>query len=264
MVFGKQVRLSRLTELGKMVCVPLDHGFTNGPIKGIEDPEATVRELEKERVTAILAHKGIIKSLVRPPATGIILHLSASTTLGPSPNRKLLISSVEEGLRLGVDGISIHINVGSKEEPEMLQQLGQVADTCDEYQMPLLAMMYPRGELVKNAEDPEVVAHAARIGAEAGADVVKTIYTGQEATFRSVVRRCPVPVVIAGGPRAESDLDVLLMAEGAMRAGAMGVTFGRNVFQHESPRLMVRALRRVVIEGIPAAKAVEVLRVGSG
>ena len=123
-----------------------------------------------------------------------------------APNKKVLMGSVEETIRLGADAVSVHINVGGKEEPEMLQQLGMVADKCGEWNMPLIAMMYPRGENIKNPHDPEIVAHAARIGAEAGADIVKTLYTGDVDSFKQVVKGCPVPIVIAGGPKADSDL----------------------------------------------------------
>ena len=137
-----------------------------------------------------------------------------------SPNRKMLTGTVEEALRLGADGVSLHINVGGKEEPEMLEQLGMIADECHKWNMPLLAMMYPRGENIKNPHDPEIVGHAARIGAELGADIVKTLYTGDVNSFAKIVKSIPVPVVIAGGPKAKTDADVLKMTEDAMKAGA--------------------------------------------
>ena len=145
----------------------------------------------------------------------------------------------------------------------MLEQLGTVADTCDEFQVPFIAMMYPRGENIKDPSDPVIVAHAARIGADAGADIVKTVYTGSPDTFHDVVRKCPVPVVLAGGARAETDEQVLQLASDAMVAGAMGVTFGRNIFQHRNPTLMVRALRRIVIDRGSVAEAMEVIRSGT-
>jgi fructose-bisphosphate aldolase/2-amino-3,7-dideoxy-D-threo-hept-6-ulosonate synthase len=260
MVFGKQVRLDRITRNGRMLCIPMDHGLSNGPLAGIEEPWNIISQAARGGATAVLTHKGIIKSLPKVPQTGLILQLSASTTLGLAPNRKIIITSVEEGIRLGVDGISVHINIGSKEEPEMLEQLGTVADACDLYQMPFIAMMYPRGENIKNPADPEVVAHTARIGAEAGADIVKTVYTGDEASFREVVRKCPVPVVLAGGAKTDDDAEVLRLAETAMKAGAMGVTFGRNVFQHRTPTLMVRALKKIIIDRESVEVALEVLK----
>jgi fructose-bisphosphate aldolase / 2-amino-3,7-dideoxy-D-threo-hept-6-ulosonate synthase len=123
-----------------------------------------------------------------------------------------------------------------------------ISDKCDEWSVPLVAMMYPRGENIKNPHDPEIVAHAARVGAEAGADVVKAVYTGDPDSFKGVVRSCPVPIVIAGGPKASTDRQILEMCEGAMMAGAKGVTFGRNIFQHRNPPAIVRALYKLIIE----------------
>ena len=116
--------------------------------------------------------------------------------------------------------------------------------------MPLLAMMYPRGAKIKNEYDVDVVKHAARIGAELGADIVKTNYTGSEETFREVVKGCTVPVVMAGGPKTKTDEEFCNMVYGAIRAGAAGVAAGRNVFQHENPTRMVRVLCGIVHEGL--------------
>jgi fructose-bisphosphate aldolase / 2-amino-3,7-dideoxy-D-threo-hept-6-ulosonate synthase len=248
MVFGRDIRLARILNEGKMLCIPMDHGISNGPIKGLEDIHSVIYECSSAGLTCVLVNKGIIKSMPRPPNIGIIVHFSASTSIGPAPNRKILIGSVEEAIRLGADAVSLHINIGSKEEPEMLQKLGMISDKCDEWSVPLVAMMYPRGENIKNPHDPEIVAHAARVGAEAGADVVKTVYTGDPASFRRVVRGCPVPIVIAGGPKANTDREILEMCEGAMMAGAKGVTFGRNIFQHKNPPTIVRALYKIIIE----------------
>lgn len=248
MVFGRDIRLARILNDGKMLCIPMDHGISNGPIKGLEDIHNMIYQCSLAGLTCVLVNKGIVKTMPRPPNIGIIVHFSASTSLGPAPNRKMLIGSVEEAIRLGADAVSLHINIGSKEEPEMLQKLGMVSDKCDEWSVPLVAMMYPRGENIKNPHDPEIVAHAARVGAEAGADVVKAVYTGDADSFKRVVRGCPVPIVIAGGPKASTDREILEMCEGAMTAGAIGVTFGRNIFQHKNPPGIVRALYRIIIE----------------
>src|SRR5207244_11522842 len=118
----------------------------------------------------LIVNKGIIKTIPRSPDNGLIAHFSGSTSLGPAPNRKMLMGSVEGAIRLGADAVSLHINIGAKEEPEMLQKLGMVSDKCDEWSVPLVAMMYPRGENVKNPHDPEIVANAERAREAAGAD----------------------------------------------------------------------------------------------
>lgn len=259
MVFGRDVRLGRILKDGKMVCIPMDHGISNGPIKGLEDIHGMIYQCAAAGLTCVLVNKGIVKTMPRPPDIGLIAHFSGSTALGPAPNRKMLMGSVEEALRLGADAVSLHINIGAKEEPEMLQKLGMISDKCNEWSIPLVAMMYPRGENIKNPHDPEIVAHAARVGAEAGADIVKTVYTGDPDSFSKVVRSCPVPIVIAGGPKANTDKEILEMCAGAMQAGAKGVTFGRNIFQHKNPPEMVRALHSIVIMGKAPREALKEL-----
>jgi len=259
MVTGRDVRLSRILRDGKMLCIPMDHGISSGPIAGIDDIHKVIYACESAGLTSVLVNKGILKSMPRPSRVGVIVHLSASTSIGPTPNRKVLSGSVEDAVRLGADGVSLHINIGSKEEPEMLIKLGSVESKCLRWNMPLIAMMYPRGENIKNPHDPDIVAHTARVGAELGADIVKTVYTGDVDSFKRVVKGCPVPIVIAGGPKANSDEEVLEMTRGAMEAGAIGVTFGRNIFQHRDPPSMVRALAKVIFENLSVREAMREL-----
>ncbi|MGA9171639.1 MAG: 2-amino-3,7-dideoxy-D-threo-hept-6-ulosonate synthase [Nitrososphaeraceae archaeon] len=247
MVFGRDIRLSRILKNDRMLCIPMDHGISNGPIPGLENIHSVIYQCEKAGLTCVLVNKGIIKTLPRAIDIGLIVHLSGSTSIGPAPNRKVLMGTVEEALRLGADAVSVHINIGAKEEPEMLYNLGMISDKCDEWNIPLIAMMYPRGETIKNQYDPEIVAHTARIGAEAGADIVKSVYTGEVNSFRKVVKSCPVPIVIAGGPKAKTDKDIVEMCFGAMEAGAKGVTFGRNIFQHRNPPAIIHALSNIIL-----------------
>ena len=257
MVSGREIRLGRILKDGKMLCIPTDHGITDGPIKGLEDIHNLIYRCQHAGLTCVLVNKGIVKSMARPLDIGLIIHLSASTSRGPSPNKKVIIGSVEEALRLGADAVSVHINIGAKEEPEMLETLGMVSDKCNQWSMPLVAMMYPRGQKIEDPHDPVAIAHAARIGAEAGADIIKTVFTADPESFRRIVRSCPAPIVIAGGPKAKTDIEILRMCSRAMDAGAIGVTFGRNIFQHPNAPSMVRALRDIVIERKTIEEAVK-------
>ena len=156
------------------------------------------------------------------------------------------MTDVEDAIRVGADAVSIHVNVGADDEAEMLHDLGRVARTCDLWGMPLIAMMYPRGPKVQSEHDVEYVKLAARIGSELGADIVKTNYTGSPETFREVVQGCSVPVIIAGGPKMDTERDLLQMVYDAITVGGAGVAFGRNVFQAKNPTLLVRKLSTVV------------------
>jgi len=258
---GKKIRLDRIMNrsTGKTVIIPMDHGLTVGPIKGLEDMRTAVNRVAEGGANAVLLHKGIIRAGYRGYGKdiGLILHLSGSTMLGPDPDDKVLVADVTEAIKMGADAVSIHINVGSKTEPAQLQVLGEVAKTCEEWGMPLLAMVYPRGEKIKNQYDVDVVKHAARIGAEIGADIVKTNYTGSLETFREVVKGCPVPVVMAGGPKTETEEEFCQMVYDSIRAGGAGAATGRNVFQHEDPASMVQVICGIVHEGLDVKTALK-------
>ncbi len=244
---------------GNSVIIPMDHGVTVGPIKGIRSVKAMAEKVASGGADAAVVHKGAAVFGHRGYGRdlGLIIHLSASTSLGPDPNNKVLVATVEEALKLGADGVSIQVNVGAEDEGHMLSTLGETSRRCQEWGMPLLAMMYPRGRRIKDEYSLEAVAHAARVGAELGADMVKTSYTGDPDSFSRVIESCPVPVIIAGGPRVESEKDLLIMVEDAICAGGKGVAIGRNVFQAENPTLMTHRICAVVHKGVSAKEAME-------
>ncbi len=262
-ILGKQIRLERIINRNtrKTVIVPMDHGISVGPIDGIRDMKTTIAKIAKGGANAIVEHKGLIAEGHRRQGTdiGLIIHLSASTSLSMYPNAKTLVCSVEEAIKLGADAVSIHVNLGNGQEKEMLADFGRISYETRNWGLPLLAMMYPRGEKIKDEYDVNVVKHAARVGYEMGADLVKVSYTGSPETFREVVEGCEVPVVIAGGPKMDSDGDILQMVKGSIDAGGSGVSIGRNVFQHRDPTKMVQAISAIVHEEATVAEALRIL-----
>jgi predicted phospho-2-dehydro-3-deoxyheptonate aldolase len=249
-MIGKKIRLQRLINrnTGKTIIVPMDHGVTVGPIKGLIDMATTVDKVALGGANAILMHKGLVEAGHRNSGLdiGLIVHLSASTVLSPDSNAKTLVCTIEEAVRLGADGVSVHINIGANTESDMLSNLGMVSKQCRDWGMPLLAMMYTRGAKIKNEYDVNVVKHAARVGVELGADIIKVNYTGSVETFSEVAECCPVPVVIAGGEKMESDQELLEMISDSVKAGGAGVSIGRNIFQHDDPAEIVRKIANIV------------------
>ncbi len=244
---------------GNAIIIPMDHGVGAGPISGLTNLQEAVNRVAEGGANAVLGHMGLSKHGHRGYGhdVGLIIHLSASTSLALDPNHKVLVTTVEEAIKVGADAVSVHINIGAEDEFEMLQGLGYVAGKCDEWGIPLLAMMYPRGKKVRSEYDVDVVKHAARIGAELGADIVKTNYTGNPETFKEVVNGCPVPVIIAGGPKMGSEKELLEMIEGSLEAGGRGVAIGRNVFQAEDPTGLVRRISKIVHEGMTAEEIIK-------
>lgn len=260
---GKQIRMERIMNRNskRTVIVPMDHGITLGPIKGLIDTKKTVDEVAAGGANAIIIHKGLVEAGHRGGGldVGLIVHLSASTVLSPDPNAKVLVCTVEEAIRLGADAVSIHVNIGSDDEKSMLRDLGNVAKKTQDWGLPLVAMMYTRGPKIKNEYDPAVVKHAARIGAELGADIVKVSYTGSPESFAEVVAGCFVPVVIAGGEKMETDRQVFEIVHGSLKAGGAGASIGRNAFQHHKPEKIVRAISNMVHEGWSIEEALKLV-----
>ncbi|TFG49523.1 MAG: fructose-bisphosphate aldolase [Candidatus Brocadiia bacterium] len=263
-MIGKQIRLERIIDRnsGKTVIVPMDHGVTVGPIEGLVDMREAVSKIVKGGANAILMHKGMVRAGHRGTGkdVGLVIHLSAGTTMSPDPNAKELVCTVEEAIVLGADAVSIHINLGADTDREMLRQFGLVSRCCSQWQMPLVAMMYVRGAKIDNEYDVSKVKHAARVAAELGADIVKVVYTGTPESFATVVQGCTVPVVIAGGPKMGSDEDIFKMVEGALAAGSAGISIGRNAFQHPNPDRIIEVLCKMVHKGISAEQAIETMK----
>jgi fructose-bisphosphate aldolase / 2-amino-3,7-dideoxy-D-threo-hept-6-ulosonate synthase len=256
---GKKRRLRRIMQHdNRTVIIPMDHGITVGPIQGIVNMQDITNHLIKGKADAILVHKGVARHIDNGNA-GLIVMLSGMSNLSPNINSKVQVCSVKEAIRVGADAVSVHVNIGAQDEDKMLRNLGKVADECEGYGMPLLAMMYPRGPKIQNEHSPDMVAHAARIGAELGADIIKANYTGNIETFKGVIEGCPVPVVIAGGPKCKTCEEILQTTHDSVKAGGSGLSIGRNVFQYENPTLMVKALSAIIHEDATVEQALKIL-----
>jgi fructose-bisphosphate aldolase/2-amino-3,7-dideoxy-D-threo-hept-6-ulosonate synthase len=251
---GTTARLARIGTDGKYVIVPMDHGITLGAVTGLADIESTIDAVTRGGADSVLTQKGVAPR-VHPNknGAGYIVHLNASTSIGPDNDDKRMTGTVKEAVRAGADAVSLHINVGSDYEREQMEDLARVTDTADEYGVPVLAMAYARGPGV-DEHDAENLGHAVRLAEEMGSDVVKTAYSGDAESFERVVESTALPVVIAGG-EPEGDRATLEAVRGAMDAGAAGVSMGRSIFQHDDPEAITRAVSTVVHDGASAEDA---------
>jgi fructose-bisphosphate aldolase/2-amino-3,7-dideoxy-D-threo-hept-6-ulosonate synthase len=255
---GKDVRLANIInrKSGKQVCIAMDHSPAIGPVEGLVDVSTAIRSVCAGKPDTIFAHYGIIRKtlpILIDAQVPFLLSISTATTLSPDPSHVFLVDSVLHAVQIGASGVSMRIFVGSEHEVDMLKDLSFVIAECEQYGMPVMAMMYPYGQADNFA--PKVLKHAARIGAELGADIVKTYYSGDAESFSEVTASCPVPIVMSGGPKAENSVDFLSNLRGAIDGGALGVAVGRNAWQHEEPASMIQAIKNVVHNGLPAQKA---------
>ena len=243
---GKTVRYNRIVNpmTGKMVIIPMDHGIIMGPMQGIENPAQTVKNIVTGGADSVLFNAIMAKWLYPEYMNqcGAIFNLTNIITI---ENHLTLINSVEYALQQAADAISVQVMIGSQYEEHMLNNFRIVAEECHKWSLPLLAMMYPTDEyFAKKGDDAHL--HAARAGAEMGADIVKTSYTGNKDSFANLVQACPTPVVVAGGSKKGSEKEVLQMVKDAMECGAAGIALGRNVWQSSDPVAMTRKLVEIV------------------
>lgn len=251
--FARKLRLGRLHRYGdaRLFVVPLDHSVTNGPITGRRQLNGLIKQITQGGADAVVLHKGALRYIdpLMFVDAALIVHLSASTQHATDPDAKYLVASVEEALRLGADAVSTHVNIGSAEEPRQIADLAAVADAADRWNVPLIAMMYPRGPKIDNSREPGLVAHAATLAADLGADVVKTLLPDPPTALADIVAGCPVPVIVAGGAPATDPNAALAHVRTAMDNGADGVAIGRNVFMAEDPTSMTRLMSDLIHGG---------------
>lgn len=243
---GKAIRLAKLFSSERRTCiVPIDHAITYGPISGLQNPYQTIHALIKGGVDAIVLHKGILSNIYKYEHLqkgNYILHLSGSTSLGNSQSLKVNLGLVEEGIRLGATGISIHINLGSEKEHQMLKNFGAISEKCYSWGMPLLAMMY-----IENAtKTSNKISHAARVAQEIGADIVKIDFPGTIEGVQEIVAGTQIPVLIAGGEKIESSIDFLKLVNLALIGGASGISVGRNIFQNSNPQFITQLTSKLI------------------
>jgi DhnA family fructose-bisphosphate aldolase class Ia len=266
---GKRRRLNRLFRAHdrRIVIVPVDDSLIFGPTGGLEQLDSKLAKILEDPPDAILAFLGAFRAQnAALSEIGCIVNLTASTSRSMH-TYKAQIATVEQAVQLGVDGVAAHVNITSRYEHDMLKTLGRISHECERFGMPLLAIMYPRSELDSgdnNYDDlkstdrkqyAELVAHSARIAVDLGADLIKTKYTGDADSFRTVVEACrPIPIVVAGGPMIEPKA-ALQIAHDVIRAGGGGVSFGRNIFGRENPRPLVEALKAIVHDNLSVEEA---------
>ncbi len=247
---GKSLRLARLLDpdSGRITIVPIDHGTTLGPVNGLENVSTIIRNLVQGGADAIVVHKGILSSIVRHDRElcqgRYLMHLSVSTSMGPDQTNKVLVSTVEEGVALGADGISMHVNLAVDSEASMIRDLGNVAGECMRWGMPLLAMVYPHTSPTLGYN----IAHGARLAQELGADIIKIPYPATTKEAEEILDGVIVPVVFAGGSKSDDPTEILRMVSVAIKVGAAGVAVGRNIFQHDEPKLITKLISGLVHE----------------
>ncbi len=256
---GKRLRLKKLFRDGRALIVALDHGRRHGPITGIEDLHLTLERVLEGSPDAVMMTPAMIERYWELLSdTFIVARIDGTgTARSVDETDDRLISSVERAVRVGADAVSVMVYPGSRNESMLWEKLARVVEEAEFLGVPVMAEVVPKFPGF-TAVDSSVVAYGARIAAELGADIVKTVYVED---FSEVTRKVPVPVVVLGASKAPL-AEVLEKVEKAVRSGAAGAAIGRNIFQHKSPSLVVRALMEVIHRGADHRSALEKFGLG--
>lgn len=242
--WGMRNRLSRLVkDDGHCQFLPIDHGYFQGPTRCLERPGETIKDLAPY-ADGLFVTRGVLRSAIDADIkTPIILRVSGATSVvGSDLANEVITTSIEEMIRLNVAAVGLSIFVGSEYEKQTLENLAILVNDCEDYGIPVMAVTAVGKELEKRTA--RYLGLSCRIAAELGAKIVKTYYCDED--FDKVTNGCPVPVVIAGGPKCETALEAFEFVYDGMQKGAIGVNLGRNIWQDPHPLAMMRAINAIV------------------
>jgi len=243
MDWGMRNRLAQVIKPdGKCFFLPIDHGYFQGPTSCLERPGETIKPI-MQYADALFVTRGVLRNAIDPvKSKPVILRVSGgSSMVGESLENEEVTTSIEEILRLNVAAVGMSIFVGSKYEKQTLMNLAELVNQCEDFGIPVMAVTAVGRELAKR--DARYLSLCCRIAAELGARVVKTYWCEN---FEKVTNGCPVPIVMAGGPKCKTELEVFNFVHDGMQKGAIGINLGRNVWQHKYPVAMMRALHAIV------------------
>lgn len=253
-------RINRIFQAdGRALIVALDHGLLDGPTPGLEKPGETIQKIVKGGADAVLTSYGIsirfAKELAR---VGLILRADGSgTRLSGYQSANSIFFDVEQALDTGADALAISAFPGGENEVESLEILAQTVGLAHAHGLPVMAEMVPGGfDSPPEKRTTDAIALAARVGAELGADFIKTPYAPD---FEQVSKKTFIPVVILGGAKRGKEVEMLRDIKAAVDAGANGVAIGRNIFQAEDPTVMTQAISAILHKGASVEEALSIL-----
>lgn len=249
-ILGKVMRLGNLLrEDGRVLIVAMDHGMI-GTTKGIEKIEETIRKVIEGGADAVMINLGVAKKCYKEVAGKVNFVLSIPFDA----------KYVEKAVKIGADAIKTTYFGPVPLEEYRMKQISEIARESDEWGIPYLVEVVPTDSSGKVLYDFEKIKQAARIGAELGGDLIKTAYTTDSSQFKHVVDSCPVPIVVMGGPKMESDIEVLKIVKGCIDAGGAGVSIGRNIWQHKDPVKMTKAIAKILHQNATVDEAFKELK----
>ncbi len=251
--WGMKNRLSRIFNpaTGRTVMLAIDHGYFQGPTTGLERIDLNIVPL-MPYADALMMTRGILRTTVPPSITKpIVLRCSGGPSILKELSDEQLAVDIEDAVRLNVAAITLQVFIGGEFETRSVHNMTRLVDMGMRYGIPTMAVTAVGKKMTRDARYFRL---ACRICAELGVQIVKTYYVPED--FGTVTASCPVPIVMAGGKKIP-ELDALTMAYNAVQEGASGVDMGRNIFQSDAPKAMMKAVGKVVHENLKPAEALD-------
>lgn len=246
MGWGKRNRMQQIVNSkdGRCLMLAIDHGYFMGPTHGMERPAMDVLPL-LPHIDSLMLSPGILSSCVDPGLRGIGWVLRASggnSILDEDIDNESLIIDARDAIRLNASAVAVSVYVGTEHQKQTLTNLTNLISDAAQYNLPVLGVTAV-GKKLGDRREKRYLGLASRITAELGADLVKTYYCDG---FDEVVAKCPVPIVVAGGKKLDTYLDVLELTYNSVQSGAIGVDMGRNIWQSEYPAAIIQGVKAII------------------
>ncbi|MCX8197422.1 MAG: fructose-bisphosphate aldolase [Candidatus Micrarchaeota archaeon] len=249
---ANEVHLGKIVKDGKVLILAMDQGMEHGPTdfdsRNI-NPEYVCEIASKGGFTGFAVQKGIAKHYKENYSgkVPLVLKLNGKTNIVPKDEAySPPVATVKEAVALGADAIGYTIYVGSPMEAQMFREFGAIEKEAHDFGLVCVVWAYPRGKYVKEEKSKEMVAYAARVALELGADIVKVNYPGSVDAMKWVVASAGKCRVISAGGSKQPEAEFLQKVRDIMSAGAVGLAVGRNVWQHEEPLRMAKEIRKII------------------
>jgi class I fructose-bisphosphate aldolase len=257
---GTDIRLSRLFAhpSGTLFGIAVDHfvGYGNVREGGLSDLPSAVGQCMRAYPDTMTMTPGTAKHCW-PPYVGKASLIVQASYWTPDDRIRDRLATPADATRLGADALAVAIGVRGETEGDFIRWLADAVRDAAAYELPVVAHIYPRdySDGVKIVFTPDEIAYAVRVGIETGVDVIKVGYPGDEKAFAQIIDSCPVPIVMAGGPKEPTLRDALAQTHAGMRAGALGAVVGRNIWGDADMERAARAYAAVIHDGLDADEA---------
>lgn len=247
-----KIDLNNITRKGRALFLAYDQGMEHGPADFNEenvDPKKVLEIADSGYFTGVILQKGIAEKYFfgQNYKVSLIVKLNGRTNLVKDEDPySPQVCSVQEALEYNAKAVGYTIYIGSEFEPQMIKEFGEIEQDAENAGIPVIAWMYPRGRNIRDENDPKIVAYAARVGLELGADIVKIRYTGDPVSFRWVIQNAGETKVVVMGGSKEDEKSFLERTRIVMEQGAIGLAVGRNVWQSDKPLEIAKKIAEVI------------------